>query len=148
MHLTQLNFFKERCNKSKEQYFSRIIPFNVVKPRILKLAIIGFQYTAGSRVKKKISVNVLKNTNSEISKKSCFPLGTLILWIPRSILDLNLLLICGLIYSLFDIPHSNGPWRNDWNEEIMNWSSKQKCPLWILRSNDRDYENPTLKFPA
>ena len=73
--MTQLNVFKERCNKSKEQYFPRIIPFNVVKPRILKLAIIGFQYTAGSRVKKKISINVLKNTNSEISEKKLLSAG-------------------------------------------------------------------------
>ena len=105
MHLTFLNFFKERCNKWKEQYFSRILPFYVVKPWILNLAIIGFQYTAGSRVKNKISINVLKNANSEISKKSWFSLGTLVLWIPRSILDLNLLLICGLTYSLFDKFH-------------------------------------------
>ena len=55
-----------------------------------------------------------------------------VLWISRSIFFLDLLLICRLIWSL----------------SVKNWSSSQKCPQWISRSVDPDYEYPTQKFPA
>ena len=37
--------------------------------------------------------------------KGCPELGTFVLWILRSVLNLNLFLICSLNWSLFDIPH-------------------------------------------
>ena len=82
-------------------------------------------------------------------------LGTFVFRIWRSTIDLDLLFICRLIKSLFDIPHDNCTHSGvkgsfDQGRKGLDFcrSSDQKCSQKILRSSEWDYEHPTQKFPA
>ena len=83
----------------------------------------------------KLFQDLILQVNDNIKLLNSLPEGgTLALRISRSILDLDLLLICRLLKSLLDIQHGNrsisqsvvkesfDQERNNWNEEIKHWS--------------------------
>ena len=61
-------------------------------------------------------------------------LGTLVVWVSRSMLDRS------RSFGNLEINLLYLPWRNDWNEEMKYWSSNFNFPQWISRSSNWDYD--------